>query len=379
MAAHINMNIRIIETIADIPATQWNALAENNPFLKHAYLNALQVTGCAAPGTGWGTQFITLWENEQLVGGMPLYYKTHSYGEFVFDWAWADAYQQHGLRYYPKLVCSVPFTPATGPRLLGKSAEVRAQLVQAALALTRETGTSSLHLLFPYESQAQEMQEQGLMLRRGVQLHWRNTGYEDFDAYLASMRRDKRKKINQERRKVSDAGITFEHLRGEQITREQWEFFVHCYQHTHIQYNSPQPLNLEFFLNIGATMPEHILMIVGSREGVPICGAINFYNHDTLFGRSWGALEYHPGLHFETCYYQAIAFCINNKIALFEGGAQGEHKLARGFLPSTTWSAHWLAHPQFSRAIEDFLQRESGGIDHYMDELNDSSPFKRSS
>jgi len=379
VAAHINMNIRIIETIADIPATQWNALAENNPFLKHAYLNALQVTGCAAPGTGWGTQFITLWENEQLVGGMPLYYKTHSYGEFVFDWAWADAYQQHGLRYYPKLVCSVPFTPATGPRLLGKSAEVRAQLVQAALALTRETGTSSLHLLFPYESQAQEMQEQGLMLRRGVQLHWRNTGYEDFDAYLASMRRDKRKKINQERRKVSDAGITFEHLRGEQITREQWEFFVHCYQHTHIQYNSPQPLNLEFFLNIGATMPEHILMIVGSREGVPICGAINFYNHDTLFGRSWGALEYHPGLHFETCYYQAIAFCINNKIALFEGGAQGEHKLARGFLPSTTWSAHWLAHPQFSRAIEDFLQRESGGIDHYMDELNDSSPFKRSS
>jgi len=373
------MSIRIIETIADIPATQWDALAENNPFLKHAYLNALQVTGCATPRTGWGTQFITLWEEEQLVGGMPLYYKTHSYGEFVFDWAWADAYQQHGLRYYPKLVCSVPFTPATGPRLLANSAEVRVQLVQAALALNRETGTSSLHLLFPYESQAQEMQAQGLMLRRGVQLHWRNAGYADFDAYLASMRRDKRKKINQERRKVSDAGITFEHLRGEQITREKWEFFVRCYEHTHIQYNSPQPLNLDFFLMISATMPEHILMIVGSRDGVPISGAINFYNHNTLFGRSWGALEYHPGLHFETCYYQAILFCINNKIALFEGGAQGEHKLARGFLPSTTWSAHWLAHPQFSRAIEDFLQREAGGIEHYMNELNDSSPFKRPS
>jgi hypothetical protein len=371
------MNIRIIETLAEIPAAQWDALAENNPFLRHAYLCALQETGCATAQTGWQTQFVTIWEDDQLIGGMPLYFKTHSYGEFVFDWAWADAYRQHGLRYYPKLVCSVPFTPATGPRLLAKTAEVRAQLVQAALQLTKETGVSSLHLLFPYESQAQEMQEQGLMLRRGVQLHWRNAGYADFDEYLASMRRDKRKKIKQERRKVSDAGITFEHVRGEQITQEQWKFFVSCYEHTHIQYNSPQPLNLEFFLRIGATMPEHILLIIGSRNGIPVSGAINFYNHDTLFGRSWGALEYHPGLHFETCYYQAIDFCIKNKIALFEGGAQGEHKLARGFLPSTTWSAHWLAHPQFSRAVEDFLQREAGGVEQYMDELNDSSPFKR--
>jgi hypothetical protein len=371
------MNIKIIDTLADIPAAQWDDLAENNPFLKHAYLCALQETGCATPQTGWQAQFITIWEDNQLVGGMPLYFKTHSYGEFVFDWAWADAYQRHGLHYYPKLVCSVPFTPATGPRLLAKTPEVRAQLVRAALEFAKETGVSSLHLLFPYESQAQEMQEQGMMLRRGVQLHWRNAGYADLDAYLASMRRDKRKKINQERRKVSDAGITFEHVRGEQITQGQWEFFVRCYEHTHIQYNSPQPLNLEFFLRIGASMPEHILLIIGSREGKPVAAAINFYNHNTLFGRSWGALEYHPGLHFETCYYQAIDFCIKNKIALFEGGAQGEHKLARGFLPSTTWSAHWLAHPQFSRAIEEFLQREAGGVDHYMDELNDSSPFKQ--
>ncbi len=373
------MSIRVIENLADIPAAQWDALAENNPFLKHAYLNALQVTGCASPETGWLAQFITAWEGEQLIGGMPLYIKTHSYGEFVFDWAWADAYQRNGLRYYPKLVCSIPFTPATGPRLLGKSAEIRARLVQAALELAQQPGISSLHLLFPYESQAQEMQAQGLMLRRGVQLHWRNDGYADVEAYLASMRRDKRKKIKQERRKVSDAGITFEHVRGEDITPERWEFFVRCYEHTHVQYNSPQPLNLEFFQLIGKTMPEHILLIIGSREGKPIAAAINFYNHDTLFGRSWGALEYHPGLHFETCYYQAIDFCIKNNIDLFEGGAQGEHKLSRGFLPSTTWSAHWLAHPQFSKAIEDFLQREAGGVDQYMDELNDSSPFKRQS
>ena len=370
------MIIKVIETIADIPAAQWDALAEDNPFLKHAYLNALQETGCASPKTGWQAQFITLWKDEQLVGGMPLYLKFHSYGEFVFDWAWADAYQRHGLTYYPKLVCSVPFTPATGPRALAATPELRAQLVRAALELAHEPGVSSLHLLFPYESQAQEMEQQGMMLRRGVQLHWRNPGYADLEDYLASMRRDKRKKINQERRKVSDAGISFEHIRGEDISAEQWAFFVRCYEHTHIQYNSPQPLNLAFFRQIGATMPDNILLIIASRDGQPIAGAINFYNHDTLFGRSWGALEYHPGLHFETCYYQAIDFCIRNKIALFEGGAQGEHKLARGFLPSVTWSAHWLAHPQFSKAVEDFLKREAGGIDQYMDELNDSNPFK---
>lgn len=371
------MIIKIIETISDIPATQWDALAENNPFLKHAYLSALQETGCATPETGWQAQFITLWEGEQLLGGMPLYLKFHSYGEFVFDWAWADAYQRNGLRYYPKLVCSVPFTPATGPRLLAQTPELRAQLLRAALELAHEPGISSLHLLFPYESQAEEMQAQGMMLRRGVQLHWRNAGYADFDAYLASMRRDKRKKIKQERRKVSDADITFQHIRGEQITPEQWDFFVRCYEHTHVQYNSPQPLNLAFFQRIGATMPQHILLIIASRDGQPIAGAINFYNHDTLFGRSWGALEYHPGLHFETCYYQAIDFCIKNRIDLFEGGAQGEHKLARGFLPSVTWSAHWLAHPQFAKAVEEFLKRETGGIDQYMDELNDSNPFKQ--
>ena len=371
------MMIKVIETISDIPAAQWDALAENNPFLKHAFLSALQETGCATPETGWQAQFITLWEDGQLRGGMPLYLKFHSYGEFVFDWAWADAYQRNGLRYYPKLVCSVPFTPASGPRLLAKTPELRAQLVRAALELAHQPGISSLHLLFPYESQAKEMQAQGMMLRRGVQLHWHNAGYADFDAYLAGMRRDKRKKIKQERRRVSDAGITFTHVRGEQITPEQWDFFVRCYAHTHVQYNSPQPLNLAFFQRIGATMPEHILLIIALRDGQPIAGAINFYNHDTLFGRSWGALEYHPGLHFETCYYQAIEFCIKNKIDLFEGGAQGEHKLARGFLPSVTWSAHWLAHPQFAKAVEEFLQREAGGIDQYMDELNDSNPFKQ--
>jgi predicted N-acyltransferase len=371
------MSIKIVEAIADIPAAQWNELAGNNPFLSHAYLCALQQSGCATPNTGWHAQFLTLWQDDHLVGAMPLYFKTHSYGEFVFDWAWADAYQRHGLRYYPKLVGAVPFTPVAGARILAASPVLRSQLIHAALQLAQESGASSLHILFPDEHQALEMQQQGMMLRHGFQLHWRNPGYADFDEYLAAMRRDKRKKINKERRRVADAGISFEHVRGEDITAAQWDFFMHCYAHTHRQFNSPQPLNRDFFQRISASMPQNILLIVAIRCGKPIASALNFYNQDTLFGRSWGALEYHPALHFEACYYQAIEFCIANKIALFEGGAQGEHKLARGFLPTATWSAHWLAHPEFSHAVEDFLQREAGGVDQYIDELNDSSPFKQ--
>ncbi|MBU1692046.1 MAG: GNAT family N-acetyltransferase [Gammaproteobacteria bacterium] len=370
-------DLKIIETIADIPEAQWNALAGNNPFLSHAFLRALQESGCASPRTGWKAQFLTLWQDNTLVGAMPLYLKNHSYGEFVFDWAWAEAYKNEGLNYYPKLLCAVPFTPATGLRLLATSTEIRAQLIRLALEMAQSSGVSSLHILFPYEDQVREMQQQGMMVRQGVQFHWRNPGYADFDAYLSGMSHDKRKRIKQERRKVRDAGITFERIRGKEITTEQWTFFFGCFTHTFRQYNSPQPLNLDFFRRIGASMPENILLIIASRNGEPIASALNFFNADALYGRSWGALEYHPGLHFETCYYQAIEFCIEQKIALFEGGAQGEHKIARGFLPETTWSAHWLAHPEFSRAVEDFLQREAKGMNQYVDELNDSNPFKQ--
>jgi predicted N-acyltransferase len=208
-------------------------------------------------------------------------------------------------------------------------------------------------------------------------LHWTNPGYADFAEYLAGMKRDKRKKIQQERRRVSDAGIHFQVLRGEQITPEHWAFFMRCYTRTHQQFNSPLALNLDFFLRIGQTMPENILLIVALRDHHPIASAFNLFDQHALYGRSWGTLEYHDGLHFETCYYQAIEFCIANQITTFEGGAQGEHKLARGFLPVTTWSAHWLAHPRFASAVEEFLQRETGGIERYIDELNESSPFKR--
>jgi predicted N-acyltransferase len=375
------LNLRIVETLAEIPAEQWDRLRQgqpgNNPFLAHAFLNALQESGCTTPATGWRTQFLTLWQGERLAGAMPLYVKTDSWGEFVFDWAWAEAYQRHGLNYYPKLVSSIPFTPVTGARLLADSADTRAQLIAAALQLARESGASSLHCLFPDADQAQEMQQQSMLLRRGVQLHWKNPGYADFADYLSGMRRDKRKKIQQERRRVSDAGIRFQHLRGAQITPQHWQFFMRCYAQTHQQFNSPLSLNLDFFLRIGQAMPENILLIVALKDDEAIASALNFYDDHALYGRSWGTLEYHDGLHFETCYYQAIEFCIEHRIATFEGGAQGEHKLARGFLPVTTWSAHWLAHPRFACAVEEFLQRETGGIERYVDELNESSPFKR--
>ncbi len=308
---------------------------------------------------------------------MPLYLKHDSYGEFVFDWAWADAYERHGLRYYPKLVAAVPFTPVSGRRLLADSAPQRALLLAHALNLARQMGGSSLHCLFPERSQAEEMAAQGMLLRSGFQFHWINGGYRDFDAYLAAMSHDKRKKIKQERRKVQEPGITFRHLSGREIDETLWAFFERCYGNTYRQHHSPPYLNLDFFLRIAAAMPDSLLLVLALRDGQPIAAALNFLGPRTLYGRYWGATEPWPGLHFETCYYQAIEYCIENGLAVFEGGAQGEHKLARGFLPTPTWSAHWLAHPEFARAVEEFLAREEKGVARHMDELNESNPFKR--
>jgi uncharacterized protein len=371
------LNLRLVENLNEIPALAWDALAGDNPFLRHAFLHALQASGCASPATGWHARFVTAWRGEDLIGAMPLYFKDHSWGEFVFDWAWAEAYQRHGLSYYPKLIAAVPFTPVSGTRLLASTPEVRAALLAAALELARGSGASSLHVLFPEAQQARELAHQGLMLRRGVQLHWRNPGYAGFEDYLADLRRDKRKKVQQERRRVADAGIRFKWLRGAEIGPDDWEFFLRCYTRTHIQFNSPVALNLDFFLRIGTSMPENILLVVALRAGSAIASSLFLSSPEVIYGRSWGTLEYHSGLHFETCYYQAIEFCIRQGIARFEGGAQGEHKLARGFLPETTWSAHWLAEPRFADAVAEYLRRESNGIEHYIDELNENSPFKR--
>lgn len=367
---------RIIETLDAVEAAQWDALAGDSPFLAHAFLSALHDSGCATPHTGWQARFITLWHDGRLAGALPLYLKSHSWGEFVFDWAWAEAYQRHGLAYYPKLVSGVPFAPVTGPRLLAHDAATRTALIDAALAMARDCGVSSLHVLFPDAAQAEALAERGLLLRRGVQLHWHNPGHADFDDYLAGLRRDKRKKIQQERRKVMEAGIRFQHLTGHDITPAHWQLFMRCYARTHQQFNSPLALNLEFFERIGAALADHVLLIIALRNATPIAAAWFMRNAHTLYGRSWGTLEFHPGLHFETCYYQAIDYCIAHGLRRLEGGAQGEHKLARGFLPVTTWSAHWLAHPGFARAVDDYLRRETGGIEHYVDELNERSPYR---
>jgi predicted N-acyltransferase len=371
--------LKIIENLADIPAADWDALAGGDPFISHAYLYALQESGCATAQFGWQAQFLTLRQGGRLLGAMPLYLKMNSYGEHVFDYAWADAYRQHGLRYYPKLVCTVPFTPVTGKRLLAATSDVRELLLSSALQFAKESGVSSLHCLFLDESDSREARAQAMMLRQDVQFHWHNAGYRDFEDFLAALSRDKRKRIKQDRRKVQEAGISLQCVTGENATADQWAFFASCYAHTRQTHYSPPALNDDFFQRIGAALPQHTLLVIASREGRPIASALNIVTRDVLYGRSWGAFEFHSGLHFEACYYQAIEFCIARGIGTFEGGAGGEHKLARGFLPVTTRSAHWLAHPQFARAVEDYLQRETNAISKYVDELNEKSPFKRPS
>jgi predicted N-acyltransferase len=368
--------IRILDALAEVPAARWDALAGDNPFLRHAFLDALETTGCASEDTGWTPKHVTLWDGARLCGAMPLYLKSHSYGEYVFDWGWAEAYHKHGLQYYPKLLCAVPFTPASGPRLLAPTAAERRALLDAAFALAASTRASSLHILLPDEAQAAELEARGMMIRSSVQFHWENRGYADFDAFLAGMSHDKRKKIKQERRRVREAGVVFERLTGREASDRDIAFFTACYNRTYRQHHSTPYLNRAFFERLVQAMPDNVLLVIGRRDGVRIAAALNVFTPAALYGRYWGATEFHSGLHFETCYYQAIEFCIERGIALFEGGAQGEHKLARGLLPVRTLSAHWLAHPQFASAVEHFLARETNGIGAYLDELNEHSPFR---
>jgi len=367
--------VRVLDSLAGIDPRQWNALAGDHPFLRHELFHALHETGCASERTGWLPQFVTLWNDGRLRGAMPLYLKSHSYGEYVFDWAWADAYQRHGLAYYPKLVSAVPFSPVQGPRLLASGGNTQLRLLRTALELAGQT--SSLHVLFPLEHELRLMAGEGMLIRRGVQFHWRNPGYANFEDFLATLARDKRKKIRQERRRVADTGIRFRRLTGHEIRPEHWAFFVRCYNTTYRAHHSTPYLNRAFFARLGETMPENLLLVLAEQEGVPIASALNVYSAEVLYGRYWGATSYIPNLHFEACYYQAIEFCIERGIRVFEGGAQGEHKLARGFLPVATASAHWIKHEKFARAVEQFLERETAGVEHYLDELNERAPFKK--
>lgn len=380
MNATFNYRTHIVSSLSEIGQAAWDGLlalqGEANPFLSYAFLHALHESGSACPDTGWQPQYIALYDGEDLAAALPLYVKVHSYGEYVFDWAWADAYGRHGLAYYPKLLSAVPFTPVAGPRLLARDSDARAALIEVLRATQQATEVSSTHILFPPEEHARQLQEAGFLLRSGVQFHWLNNEYADFDAFLATLEQKKRKNIRAERRKVKEAGVLMRRVRGADITDDEWRFFNRCYRHTYAAHYSTPYLNLDFFRRIGAAMPENILLVIAEREGRPIAASLVIHTADTLYGRYWGEIEHVPCLHFEAAYYQPLEFCIEQGIKVFEGGAQGEHKMARGFLPTRTFSAHWLAHPSFADAIERFLEREAGGIDDYMDELNERNPFR---
>lgn len=370
--------IRDDVSLEAIAPDAWNRLAGHAPLLSHAYFSALHDTGCASEMTGWEPRFLTAWDRASLIGAMPLYAKTHSYGEYVFDWGWADAYRRYGRRYYPKLVAAVPFTPVPGSRLLAPSPATRRALLERARGeLAR--GYSSLHVLFLDEAQAREGAAAGMLTRDGVQFHWRNAGYRDFADFLAAFNHDKRKKIRQERRRLAEAGVTFVRKIGTDIDARDRAFFFDCYQRTYRAHRSTPYLSLDFFDRIVATMCEHVLLVLGLRGGQRLCAALDVFDAKTLWGRYWGTREYVPGLHFEACYYQAIEFCIERGIESFEGGAQGVHKLARGLLPVATHSLHAITDRTFAAAIADYCARERVDVAHSIGELESGSPFRSDS
>lgn len=402
--------LRIAHGPAEVDAAAWDALLSSQPlstpFLRHAYLQALHDSGSATPATGWTPVFFTLWRHGALHAACALYAKPHSYGEYVFDWAWASAYARHGLEYYPKAVVAVPFTPVPGARLLARDASSRQALLEAVCAWCGQQGLSSLHLLFAAPQDVAAAQACGLMLRTTVQFHWHNRvpadmpahtaqapapcRYASFDDFLGHLSQDKRKKIRQERRRVAEAGVRFRALTGREITGEDWDFFYHCYERTYLEHGNAPYLTRDFFARMQHGMPEHWLMFIAEREGRPIAASLIALQPGTAtdaamdsgplpavaYGRYWGALERVDCLHFEACYYQPLQWCIARGIDRFEGGAQGEHKMARALMPVVTTSAHWLAHPSFADAVDRFLAQEGEGMAGYLDDLEQRSPFR---
>ena len=449
---------RVLASPLEVDATAWNALlalqSHPTPFMRHEYLAALHESESAVPHTGWTPRFMTLWEGDLLVAACPLYLKSHSYGEYVFDWAWASAYEQHGVPYYPKAVVAVPFTPVPGTRLMARDAAARQGLVEALCQWCEDEGISSLHVLFASDDDVLTGAREGLMLRHTVQFHWKNvaptlgtdvsslppegalaalgrpgggsgaaptlgtggfllptesvlaaveshcdsgsaaTGtlaYRDFDDFLAHLTQEKRKKFRQERRRVAEAGVTFRWALGADITADDWNYFYRCYERTYLEHGNPPYLTRAFFQQMADRMPEHWLLFIAEREGRPIASSLiaisaqpssargqyhSKYAGCTAYGRYWGALERVDCLHFEACYYQPLAWCIAHGVQRFEGGAQGEHKMARALLPVPATSMHWLAHPAFADAVDRFLAREGAGVEQYLDHLQARSPFR---
>ena len=421
MAEEAAIIARVLPSVLEVDAAAWNALlarqSHPTPFVRHEYLAALEESGSATPRTGWAPRFMTLWEAGTLVGACPLYLKSHSYGEYVFDWAWASAYEQHGVPYYPKAVIAVPFTPVPGSRLLARDAATRALLLRAVQQWCEDEGISSAHLLFASDADLQASSSQAWMQRQTVQFHWKNvaptlgTGvsslppegalaalgrpgggsgarFENFEHFLSTLAQDKRKKIRQERRRVAEAGVTFRWACGTDIRAADWDFFYRCYERTYLEHGNPPYLTRGFFARMAAHLPQAWLLFVAERDGRQIATSLialsappqsaGGQNGQELvaYGRYWGALERVDCLHFEACYYQPLQWCIEHGVDRFEGGAQGEHKMARALLPVQTCSAHWLAHPAFADAVERFLDRETQGVQHYLEDLHRRSPFR---
>jgi len=377
----MTIEISIIGAINEVTADEWNQLVDNdNPFARFEFLNALEQHHCLGQSYGWLPQHIIIKENNCLIGASPMYLKNNSYGEFVFDWAWADAYHRSGIEYYPKLVTSIPYTPATGQRFLIKDIkrydEISQLIIDAGLQHANSIGVSSMHWLFTNKQDATQLKNKDLMLRLGCQFHWENNNYTDFEHYLSFFNSKNRKKIKRERKQVQQQELNIEIRNGLEMTNELWEVYHSFYTSTFDKKSGMATLSLNFFKSIGETMPENVLVLFAKSNNEYVASAFCIRGDKTLYGRHWGCNKDFDSLHFELCYYQGLEYCINNNLTRFEPGAQGEHKIYRGFLPTQTWSAHWISHPEFNTIIRKHVQHEEEGMHHYIQDMQSHSPFK---
>ncbi len=368
--------------IAEIPAEAWDRLADpDTPFLWHAFLAAMEMHGCVGEPVGWIPRHLALRDRDGgILAVAPCYLKFNSYGEFVFDWSWADAYRRHGRAYYPKLVIASPYTPATGPRVLVGQGPRRREhaiaLIQGATQLAERLRVSSLHWLFTTEEETALLEGQGLMRRVGCQFHWHNQGYDSFDDFLGTLTAAKRKMIKRERRRVTESGLRVRRVRGDAVSEAEWAIFHQLYRATFDKRGGLPTLTLPFFLSIGETLGKHVLLVLAYHEGEVVAAALNLIGQRSLYGRHWGCFRDYHSLHFEVCYYQGLEYCIEHGLARFEPGAQGEHKVSRGFLPTPTWSAHWISDRDFRSAISDFLVTEAEGMESYLADMHGHSPYR---
>ena len=381
MPAGATFRATVSESLSDVPAQAWDRLAgDDNPFLCHAFLVALERHGCVGEDSGWYPRHLLVYSDDKLVGAAPMYVKVHSYGEFGSDWAWADAYQRAGMAYYPKLVSAIPFTPATGPRLLcapgADSGAVKATIIEAALEVARSSGVSSLQWLFASEDDNRLLQAKEHAGRIGCQYHWHNHGYRDFQDYLDHLRSKRRKQVRRERREANTGDVEIRVLSGADTTEEDWRTYHTLYSATYDRKWGFPSLTAEFFCEVARTMPDSAMLVLAHRGAHCVAGAHLFRGRNALYGRNWGCREYLPSLHFEMCYYRGIEYCIDQGLGVFEAGAQGEHKIWRGFLPRITHSANWFSDGRFRDAIEDFLVRERAQINDHVAIMREHLPFR---